>query len=121
MRVGAIGPVFGFSNSDPGFSVSAEPKIGRHDTNDCVSFTAHAYQSPNHIRVVAEQPGPCAVTDNRNWSNAGLVIFRREAAAEQRIYLEDSEEISANATTLDELRCLTQRHTQTRTDDVVSG
>src|SRR5215211_5791757 len=105
MRGGAIRPVFGFSNSDPCFSVGAEPEIRRHDTDDCVSFAAHAHQSPDHIRVVAEQPGPGAVTDNRNRSCARLFVISSEGATEERIYMEYSEEVSADATTLDELRC----------------
>src|ERR1044072_7752223 len=120
MRVGAIRPILGFSNSDPGFSVCSEFEAGGHHSDDRVILTAHSYRSSNHIRVVAEQPGPCFVTDNRNRSSAGLVVFRREVAAEQRIYLQDSKEVSANATTLDEFRCLTQRHAQTRTNNVVS-
>ena len=94
MRVGAIAPVFGFSKCDPGVSVSAKPEIGRHHTNDGVSLTAHARHSSNHIRIVAEQPRPGAMTDYRNWSNAGLVILRREVAAQQRIDLEDPEEVA---------------------------
>src|SRR5690349_10997406 len=119
MRVGAIGPVFGFSNRYPGFSVSAEPEIDRHDTDDRVSFAAHADGASNNIRIVAEQPGPCAVTDDRNRSSAGPVVVSGEAATEERIYLEDSKEVRANATSLDELRYLTQRYAQTRTNDVV--
>src|SRR5215213_1939419 len=83
MRVGPIRPVLGFSNSDPCFGVSAELEVSGHHSDDRVRLTAHAHRSSNHIRVVAKEPGPCAMTDNRNWSSAGLVVFRCEVAVNQ--------------------------------------